>query len=370
MRIGIVDADLIGRKSKRFPNLACMKIAGYHRGQGDDVELITDYGIDFSVYDKVYLSKVFSFTKVPEQILQLSNVQYGGTGFYYDKAPKLDPVIEHSFPYYDLYKEWVNKMIASGRKRKEFIWYLDFSIGFTTRGCINGCEFCVNKNYKKCVRWSSIEEFYDPNRKYICLLDDNVFACKDWRSIFEELEATGRKVVYKQGLDERLLTEEKCVWIFDRLNWYGDYIFAFDNIEDKELITRKLDLIRSMTDKDHIKFYLFCGFNHNAPHEYNEEFWLQDIIDLFERIRILFSYKCYPYVMRYEDYELSPYRGMYIAIANWCNQPNMLKKKTLREFAYAKLDDGNRSVIKYLRNFEAMHPEVARKYYDRRWDTF
>ena len=367
MRIGIVDADLIGRKSQRFPNLACMKIAGYHRGRGDEVELITEYATDFSYFDKVYLSKVFLDTEVPEEILQLPNVEYGGTGFYYDKAPKLDPAIEHSFPYYDLYKGWVNKMIASGRKRAEFIWYLDFSIGFTTRGCFRGCKNCVNQNYRESVRWSRLEEFYDPSRKYICLLDDNVFACKDWKAIFEELEATGRKVVYRQGLDERLLTEEKCEYLFNRLKWYGDYIFAFDNIAYKDSIVKKLDLIQRYNPKAHIKFYCFCGFNHDAPHTYSEEFWAKDIEDLFERIKILFSYKCYPYIMRYMDYELSPYRGMYIAIASWCNQPSMFKKKTLREFAYAKLETGNRSVLKYLRDFEGKHPEIARKYFDMRY---
>lgn len=367
MRIGIIDADLIGRKSQRFPNLACMKIAGYRRGLGDEVELITDYERSLSGYDKVYLSKVFSDTQVKEGIIDLPNVEYGGTGFFYDKAPQLPPEIEYAFPYYDLYKSWVDKMIASGRKRSEFIWYLDFSIGYTTRGCFRGCSFCVNKNYKQSLRWSRLEEFYDPSRKYICLLDDNVLACKDWRNIFEELRATGRKVHYKQGMDERLLTEEKCNWIFNRLNWYGDYIFAFDDIADREIITKKLDLIRNMTDKANIKFYLFCGFNHEEPNTYTDEFWVRDIEDLFERVRILFSYKCLPYVMRYEDYELSPYRGMYIAIAGWCNQPNMCKKTTLREFAYVKLEDGNRSVLRYLREFEGKYPEIARKYYDMRW---
>lgn len=367
MRIGIIDADLIGRKSQRFPNLACMKISGYHKKLGDDVELITDWEAPLENYDKVYLSKVFLDTQIKEEILELPNVEYGGTGFFYDKAPQLPSEVEHSFPDYDLYKTWVEGRIASGESRSKFIWYLDFSIGFTTRGCIRGCAFCVNKNYRQCFRWSKLEEFYDPSRKYICLLDDNVLSCKDWKEIFEELRATGRKVHYKQGMDERLLTEEKCDWIFNKLNWWGDYIFAFDNIKDKRIVMKKLDLIRSMTNKTNIKFYLFCGFNHDAPDTYPEDFWAKDIEDLFERVKILFSYKCLPYVMRYKDYELSPYRGMYIAIAGWCNQPNMVKKKTFREFAYAKLEDGNRSVLRYLREFEAKHPEIARKYYDMRW---
>lgn len=375
MRIGIIDADLLGRKSKRFPNLACMKIAGYHKNNGDEVELVTDYAHVLNrggicKYDKLYLSKVFSDTVIPEGILDIDNLSYGGTGFFYDKAPKLPTEIEHSFPYYDLYKGWVNSQILQGKKRSEFIWYLDFSIGFTTRGCIRGCEFCVNKNYKKAERHSFLSEFYDPSRKYICLLDDNVLACSEWEDIFRELEATGRKVLYKQGMDERLLTDNKCEWIFKRLKWYGDYIFAFDNIKDREIIEKKLDLLNMYrTEKQNTKFYLFCGFNHEDPDTYSEEFWVKDIADLFERIKILFSYKCYPYVMRYKDYELSPYRGLYIAIAGWCNQPSMFKKKSLREFAYAKLEsDGNRSVLRYLRCFEARYPDIAKKYYDMRWE--
>jgi len=31
MKIGIIDADLIGRKKHRFPNLASMKISAYHK---------------------------------------------------------------------------------------------------------------------------------------------------------------------------------------------------------------------------------------------------------------------------------------------------------------------------------------------------
>ena len=31
MKIAIIDADLIGRKKHRFPNLASMKISGWHK---------------------------------------------------------------------------------------------------------------------------------------------------------------------------------------------------------------------------------------------------------------------------------------------------------------------------------------------------
>ena len=37
LKIAIIDADLISRKKHRFPNLACMKISGWHKEKGDDV---------------------------------------------------------------------------------------------------------------------------------------------------------------------------------------------------------------------------------------------------------------------------------------------------------------------------------------------
>ena len=42
-KMAVVDADLISRKKHRFPNLACMKLSGYHKDRGDEVVLKTDY---------------------------------------------------------------------------------------------------------------------------------------------------------------------------------------------------------------------------------------------------------------------------------------------------------------------------------------
>ena len=146
MKIGIIDADLIGKKRHRFPNLACMKIAGYYKSKGNDVELVLDYK-DVDMYDKVFISKVFTDTPVDEEVLKLSHVEHGGTGFFYDKAEPLPYEIEHHMPYYDLYKDWANEKMEQGIKRNELVYYLDHSIGFTTRGCFRQCSFCVNRNY-------------------------------------------------------------------------------------------------------------------------------------------------------------------------------------------------------------------------------
>lgn len=365
MRVGIIDADLISRKKHRFPNLACMKISAYNKQQGHEVRLLRSYD-DIESYDRVFISKVFTDTEVPEGITELSWVEYGGTGFFYDKAPPLPPEIEHIMPDYHLYDEFVAESLAKGASKTALKYYTDYSIGFATRGCIRGCSFCVNKNYRACLLHSPVEEFLDPKRKYICLLDDNILSCKDWRRVFDQLNATGKRFQFKQGMDERLLTDEKCEVIFSS-NWIGEYIFAFDNIKDRRLIERKLQLMRRYTKKN-VTFYVFCGYNHNAPDTYPEGFWAEDIRDMFERIRILMSYQAKPYIMRYKDYEKSPFRGMYITIARWCNQQSFLKKKSLREFAAANGE--NSASMRYLEEFERQYPEIATEYFDMKWGDF
>jgi hypothetical protein len=188
-----------------------------------------------------------------------------------------------------------------------------------------------------------------------------VFACKEWREVFNELQATGKRFQFKQGCDERLLTDEKCDELFNKSKWIGDYIFAFDRIEDASTIVKKLQLLRRHTNAIP-KFYVFCGYNHENPGVYDEAFWKKDIEDMFKRISILMHYGCLPYIMRYKDYEQSPWKGVYISVAAWCNQPSLFKKKSYREFASMRSDRE-----RYMMEFEYAYPVIAIDYYDKKF---
>lgn len=359
MKIAIIDADLIGKKKHRFPNLACMKISGYYKEFGNDVILKTDY-MNLDIFGKVFISKVFTDTPIEEDVLNLPNVEYGGTGFYYDKAPKLPEEVEHHMPDYHLYDEWVQEKISNGGNKNDFKYYLDYSIGFMTRGCFRQCEFCVNKNYKKVSVHSSLTEFVDVNRKKICLLDDNFLGCPSWKEMLLELQNAGKPFQFKQGLDERLLTDEKCEMLF-KSKYDGDYIFAFDNIADSELIESKLRLLRKYTQK-YPKFYVFCGFD--RADRWDEAFWIQDIFDLMKRIQLLQKYHCLPYIMRFNRYLESSYQGIYKTVSAWCNQPSFFKKKSLREFGAASGETSARN--RYIIEFEEKFPEFG-EYMDMKW---
>ena len=126
MNVAVIDAELIGRKKHRFPNLACMKISAYNKKLGNNVTLKLDYD-DIQEFDKIYISKVFLDTEVPKETLDLSNVEYGGTGFFYDKAEPLPYEVEHIMPDYHLYDEWVDEQLLKGVKKRDLKYYTDYS---------------------------------------------------------------------------------------------------------------------------------------------------------------------------------------------------------------------------------------------------
>lgn len=406
MRVGIIDAEIIGKSKHRFPNLCCMKISSYHKQRGDDVTLLLDYD-STDQYDKVYISKVFIKTEIPNEpidktnktedtivewyennsFLKKPNIKYGGTGFFYNKSPVLSCEIEHSMPDYHLYDDWVNEKIASGVKRSEFTYYLDYSIGFLTRKCFRGCYYCVNRDYKKVETASPIYEFMDETRPKLCFLDDNFLGYPKWRELIKPAIDSGKRFQFKQGLDERLLTgstiEEISRWKYD-----GEVIFAFDNIEDKKLIVSKLDLIRKTVPnwKRELKFYVFCGCDKNKV--YDDAFWETDIYNLFERITILRAFGAKPYIMRHEDVYKSEYSSFYATVAAYCNQPSMFNSFSFRLFSQCRgmrdkeYKKYKRDITGYLRDvgfkgsewrsmefIQNKFPHIADKYFDIDRDT-
>ena len=113
-RIALHDSD-----RTRFPNLPLMKLSAWHKAQGDTIERFIPLMNDS--YDRVYSSKVFSFT--PDEQNLPRGVIRGGTG--YGPGPDLPDEIEHIMPDYSLYPAFQT------------------SLGFVTRGCIRTCPWCI-----------------------------------------------------------------------------------------------------------------------------------------------------------------------------------------------------------------------------------
>lgn len=177
MNIGLVDVD--GHNG--FPNLALMKLSAFHKAKGDDVSWASMFGH----YDIVYKSKVFTFSEDEDFSYDADEVQKGGTG-YKDYSIVLPDEIEHTSPDYSLYG-------------------IDYAVGFTTRGCIRHCPFCLVHDKEGMIHaHADIQEFL-AGRKKAVLLDNNIVASKHGIRQLEWCRDNGIAVDCNQGMDARIL---------------------------------------------------------------------------------------------------------------------------------------------------------------------
>lgn len=211
MKVGLIDVDY-----RKFPNIALMKIAAHHKAKGDDVEWYLPFSDRYDV------------------VINADKVIKGGSGYaiklingkeFYDKSKDqpLPNEIEHMYPDYSLYG------------------ITDTAYGFLTRGCPRGCDFCIvaRKEGQRSVKVADLNEFWN-GQKNIVLCDPNILACKDWADLLGQLAKSKANIDFNQGLDARLLTEEKI----DALNncKVKEIHFAWDRYQDRDKILPKLEL--------------------------------------------------------------------------------------------------------------------------------
>jgi hypothetical protein len=271
-----------------------LNYSGYDHDKRKAVEL------DGKKYDKVFISTIFTLNHGLVKVKNCKEIYQGGTG--HDYKIKLPNEVEHIFPDYSLYPE------------------NEYSMGYLTRGCIRNCKFCfIPKKEGKLKLHSPLSEFFNPRLPKIMLLDNNFLACPNCVELLKELKATGKRVTFKQGLDFRLLTEEKAKFLVE-LNYDGEYIFAFDRIIDKPIIEKNLNNIwKPLTKEWQTKFYALVGFDSTLKED-------------LERVFFLRKNKCLPYIMRHTNCYSSPNRPFYTDLAAWCNQPGLFKKLSFKEF--------------------------------------
>ena len=106
MNVGLHDSDGEGFK---FPNYALMKISAWHKQNGDNVSWWTP----LLTYDRVYSSKVFTFTD--ENSYLPKNAIKGGTGYgIYEDLPQEIKRLE-SLNVYQKAKEIMDKLSEQGK---------------------------------------------------------------------------------------------------------------------------------------------------------------------------------------------------------------------------------------------------------------
>ena len=254
MKIGLIDVD-----SYNFPNLPLMKLSAWHKVKGDSVEW---YNPLFSEnLDRVYKSKVFSFTPDYQYYINAKEVIQGGSGYCIDivngceiynkkKDINLDDEIEHIYPDYTIYYDLIPETKTT-------------AYGFLTRGCPRGCSFChvATKEGQKSYKVADLKEFWH-GQKNIELLDPNITGAKECIELFQQLVNSKACINFNQGLDVRLMTEEKARLI--KLMKIKYIHLAWDRYEDKEIIIPKFKMFKEITQLDKRKLIVYVLTNYNT----------------------------------------------------------------------------------------------------------
>ncbi len=322
MRIALIDVD-----GHNFPNLPLMKLSAWHKRQGDSVEwyIPTQHGFPLPPMDKVYMSKVFSFTPDYPYYVNAKEVHKGGSGYcirledvkeVYDTAKDtlLPPEIETIYPDYEIYYDKIPEVKNT-------------AYGFLTRGCPRGCEFCHVgcKEGRKSYKVADLDTFWR-GQKNIVLLDPNITACKDWKELFQQLIDSKAWIDFSQGLDIRTMSGEKAEML--KKMKIKQVHFAWDRYEDKEIIIPKFKMFAEQTGWGYQKMtvYVLCNFKTTFEQDLERIYTLRDLgyspyvmlydkgdIPAGHRLRKLQRYVCGRQIFRtcrsFEEYQKNEKKG-------------------------------------------------------------
>jgi len=293
-KVLLIDVD------SKIPNIALMRISGYHKTKGDTV------GFSVSDPDIIYASVIFKKNAHKVDGLSIlypkAKINIGGTGI--DLKKKLPIEIEYLSPMdYSIYPN------------------CDSYYGFTSRGCIRKCPFCIVPI--KEGRWSQeqtiesiINDRTDDNIIHrqnnigtppggynkITLLDNNILANKDWFLKRMKEIPPHMKVNINQGLDIRLIDHE----IAERLKTLHPvscWIFAFDSMSYRDKVERGIKILADVgINPRSVMFYVYLDSDN-------------DFDDALERCNILKGLGTNAFLMINQDTKRTP---RMTALKRWC----------------------------------------------------
>ncbi|MDR1654199.1 MAG: radical SAM protein, partial [Prevotellaceae bacterium] len=291
MKIGLIAAD-----GHNFPNLALMKIAAYHKQQGDTVEWV-NY---FEKYDKVYISKVFTFTPDVTTVIQADEIERGGTGYSIRK--RLHPDIDALQPDYSIYQNLDGKT----------------AYGFLTRGCIRNCKWCVVPAKEGAIKAYMDIEVVLQGRENAILMDNNILACAYGLYQLERIAKIGCKVDFNQGLDARLVTGDVAKML-SKIKWIRSIRFSCDS---KQSIPALLNAVEALDFYGVKPNRIFCYVLLN-----------DDIADSLSRIETCRKAGIDPFAQPYRDFTTNQVVPQWQKdMSYWCNQKQALKSCDFRDY--------------------------------------
>lgn len=261
MKVLLIDID------SKIPNLALKKIEKYYLDKEDEV--YWNFPLMRFLVDKIYVSCIYTWNKAKCKEWQ-KDAEIGGSGW--DLRKVLPKEIEKVKP--------------------------KINLGFTTRGCIRNCEFCIVQEKEGKIRIEGdIYDIWDGKYKEITLLDNNILALpKHFLKICSQIQKENLKVDFNQGLDIRLVTPEIARALSKLIPSNKFWRFAFDEIKIENKVRKGIELLLSNNVSKHrIFFYVLVGFNDTIEEE-------------IRRAEILHEYGVDIYFMFYNNFEVKNHR--------------------------------------------------------------
>lgn len=252
----------------KLPNLALMRLAAWHRAQGDTVhwERSIMRRFDEPMYDVIYGSAIFAETarKAAMFAQQFPGAIIGGSGG--NKHLRVDATLP------DEDKAGIPGPVPTQFTALDYSGYPKFtaSIGYTMRGCRFKCRFCVVPWMEGAARSEgTITQIWRGlgHPKHVHLLDNDFFGNPIWRDRVGEIERGGFKVCINQGINVRLLDDEQAEAIVRVAPWDDQFnrrrlYTAWDNIGDEKVFFDGLDrLERAGWKADWTFVYMLVGYD-------------------------------------------------------------------------------------------------------------
>jgi len=293
-----------------------MKLASYHRSRGQKVKLVRGKQDIYNFNpDKIEITSLFSYAWKPvheaieyyHNLFPNAKIRIGG--IYASLMPER---IKSFYPFVDVHIglfEEADKYLPAYDILKDVNKWKNWNstILFTSRWCLRKCPFCMVPKIEGKIRTviGNIEEQVFPDHKELILWDNNFFAAPEWKRVTLELKETGLSIDFNQGLDARLINDEKANILAElRIQ---SIRMAYDIPSEKESLIKAVDMLHNYGINKR-KIFIYCLYNF-----YDDEGRIGDTPeDFFERIKFISDLGCVSYPMRYEPL-LSLEKNKYIS---------------------------------------------------------
>lgn len=318
------------RYPTKFPPLGLMKISAYHKELGDRVTFVKGYNADipYEYWDRIYITTLFTYHwKITVQdILFYKNMLHGDTerimvggimaslmeeplynatgirpktGVLWEPGALGDDndyVIEDMIPDYNLFNDSSAKYTL-----------LDDYFGYTTRGCVQDCDFCgVPLLEPEFIEYRGLKPYVEKidklygQKHHLVLFDNNILASEKFDQVISDILDLGyekearlngrlRFVDFNQGTDARLM-KERHFKLLSKIN-ISPLRIAFDDIKYTKIYCKKIRLAEKYEIRN-LSNYILYNYD-DTP----EELWqrLKINIDLNKE----YGLKIYSFPMKY-----------------------------------------------------------------------